>query len=114
MIDAKSTVKKPKDCNFITLHDHSYFNGIKIPDGGTNYVLWYKKSNPMHWGVTVKKFDEKEEFQTQYVWKLTWIYKDEEDILIPTRSSLEFTEFIGKETTAKLNVIKNKYLNKKK
>lgn len=115
MIDAKDTKKKPKDCNFITLHDHSLFETVKLPMGATNYVLWYKKSNPGHWGLTIKKFDSTgEEFQTQYVWKLTWTYNSPEEILVPTKASLEFTEFMNKEITAKLNDVKNKYLTKKK
>lgn len=116
MIETKEkiSIKKPKDCNFITLHDHSIFTDIKLPSNPTNFVLWYKKSNPTQWGLTIKKFDDKEEFSTQYIWKLTWVFNDIENLLVPSKASAEFTELIKGDLTVKLNDIKQKYLNKKK
>jgi hypothetical protein len=116
MIETKeqAIIKKPKDCNFVTLHDTSMFNDLKLPSGATNYVMWYKKSNPSQWGLTIKRFDDKEEFSSQYIWKLTWVFNDIENILVPSRASAEFTDVIKGDMTDKLNDIKQKYLNKKK
>jgi hypothetical protein len=110
----KATEKKPKDCNFITLHDTSMFNELRLPSGPTNYVMWYKKSNPSQWGLTIKKFDANEAFSSQYIWKLTWVYSDLENILVPSKASTEFTDVIKGDITTKLNEIKQKYLTKKK
>lgn len=112
--DKQTTAKKQKDCNFVTLHDTSIFSDLRLPSGATHYVLWYKKSNPVQWGLTIKKFDDKEEFTSQYIWKLTWVYNELENILVPTRASAEFTDVIKSDLTQKLNDIKLKYLNKKK
>jgi len=73
-----------------------------------------KKTNPIHWGLTIKKFDDKDEFTSQHTWKLTWLFKEAEGILAPSLGSKEFTEIIKGETVAKLDEIKNKYINKKK
>ena len=110
----KATVKKPKDCNFVTLHDTALFSDLKLPGNPTNYVLWYKKSNPSQWGLTIKRFDGGEEFTSQYIWKLTWVYNDIENILVPSKASSEFTDVIKGDVTLKLNEIKQKYLTKKK
>jgi hypothetical protein len=118
MIEAKTdkpiAVKKQKDCNFVTLHDTSIFSDLRLPSGATHYVMWYKKSNPVQWGLTIKKFDDKEEFTSQYIWKLTWVYNEGENILVPTKASSEFTDLIKSDLTLRLNDIKSKYLNKKK
>jgi len=42
----QKSIKKPKDCNFITLHDTSIFKEVRMPESATNYVLWYKKNKP--------------------------------------------------------------------
>jgi hypothetical protein len=113
MIDTK-IIKKPRDCIFITLYDTSLFKDLKMNEGATNYVLWYKKSDPSQWGVTIKKFDDKDEqFISQHVWKLTWTYNEEENILIPTKSSMQFTEIMKGELAQNLCDIKAKYLVKK-
>lgn len=115
MIETKETgVKKQRDCNFITLHDTSLFSDLKLPSGSTNHVLWYKKSNPAHWGLTIKKFDDSEEFGSQHVWKITWVWNDLENILVPTKASTEFTECITGDVVNKLLDIRQKYLTKKK
>jgi hypothetical protein len=116
MIETKKpiTEKKTKECNFITLHDTSMFSGIKMPSQASNYVLWYKKETPDYWGLTIKRFDDKEEFSSQYIWKLSWLYDSAQDVLAPTKASAEFTEAIMGDAIRKLLDIKDKYTKKKK
>ena len=116
MIETKKplTEKKTKECNFITLHDTSIFNNVKMPSQPSNYVLWYKKENPEYWGLTIKRFDEKEEFSSQYIWKISWLYDSSQHVLAPTKASTEFTEAICGSPIDKLIEIKDKYTKKKK
>lgn len=116
MIESTETAKPKinKPCAFITLHNPTFFEGVRMNKDPTNYVLWYEKENPMRWGVTIKKFDKKSQFKSQHEWKLTWVYNDLEELLVPTNSSAEFADCIGREATLSLNDIRLKYLEKKK
>jgi hypothetical protein len=105
--------RKTKECNFITLHDTSMFKDLKMPSAPTNYVLWYKKEDPNVWGLTIKKFDAGEEFSSQYVWKISWVFDPKNNNLRPSLASAEFTESITGEIVDKLIQVKSKYLNKK-
>jgi hypothetical protein len=74
-----------KDCNFIILHDKMLFKDLQMPSNATNFMLWYKKTEPQIWGLTIKQVTSGEQFDSQHVWKSVWFYHDGK--LVPTNSS---------------------------
>jgi hypothetical protein len=106
--------KNPKkECNFITLNDLTMFKDKKIPSPDpTNFVLWYEKDNPEKWGITLKKFEKNERFNSQYMWKCTWIYSELEQVLFPSPGSVSMIENITGLDVERLNSIKLKYIEK--
>jgi hypothetical protein len=112
-IEEKKRKNPKKDCNFITLNDFSMFQNQKIPSPDpTNFVLWYEKEFPEKWGITLKKFEKNERFNSQYMWKCTWIYSDLENILFPSPGSSSMIEPITGTDVERLNNIKLKYIEK--
>jgi hypothetical protein len=113
--DETTKNKSPKDINFIVLHDTAMFNDVKIPEGATNYVLWYKKEDPCSWGISIKAFPTQQNegtFSTQHIWKVSWYHDELQELLAPSKESQQFTECIKGELFNKLNELKNKHYNK--
>lgn len=105
--------KQTRDCVFITIRDSAkLFEGVKLPQGSSNYTLWYKKSDPNVWGVTVKKFDRTSPvFPSQHIWKITW--KNTDGKLVPCTQldgfSMEIitdTQYLGFENIIKAHLEK--------
>ena len=100
--------RQPRDCVFITIRETiKLFEGVKLPSGASNYTLWYKKSDPNVWGLTVKKFDKTSPvFPSQHIWKVTW--KNSNGKLIPctqldgfTMENIDGDKFLEFETMIK-------------
>ena len=57
----------------------------KCPGDATNFTFWFNKSEPDHWGQTIKFIPKKSSpneyekqhgmvFNSQHTWKITWFF----------------------------------------
>ena len=114
----QENIKKPREANYVNLTDNKLKDELKamlvLPnkDIHLNYVLWYKKENPVEWGLTVKGFPDKK-FGTQHVFKITWFAdKNEEGVVVglkPANHCENQTEAIIGEGFEKILNIYSKY-----
>lgn len=96
-------------CAFVKLQDISILEGIKLPGGLTELVLWYRKNGEDFWGLTAKSYDVVDGVKvTDFSMKISWTYRETENALVPTKPSMEFTERIEGNLAAKLKEIKCK------
>ena len=86
-------------------------DGLKLPTGLTELTLWYRKNGEDFWGLTAKSYDDIIDGvkSTDFSMKITWIYREAEDALVPSKPSQEFTEKITGELSDKLKEIKTKH-----
>lgn len=82
--------KKTKECGFINVTDPEMRKKLidvsKCPGDATNFTFWFQKSDPSHWGLTIKSIPKASSaveyerskgmiFHSQHTWKITW-YND--------------------------------------
>jgi hypothetical protein len=74
--------RKSKEVGYIYIPDKDTklkLDNLASPlQGGTNYIFWYSKIDPLMWGLTIKQVPENEEdegFSSQHTWKATWFNK---------------------------------------
>jgi hypothetical protein len=105
-------------CAYVQLHDFSILGENKLPEGINDLVLWYRKEGEDFWGVTAKGFDlDEDTAANQFSIKVTWIFRETENALVPTKASEDYIEKISGNALEKLIAIKDKHkacLNLKK
>ena len=111
MVKGVTNTSSNNQCAFIKLPDVTILNGLKLPIGLTELTLWYRKNGEDFWGLTAKSYDDIIEGvkSTDFSMKITWIYREGEGVLVPTKPSQEFTEKITGELADKLKEIKTKH-----
>lgn len=86
MYNEKGKKNYSKENNYIVLHDKYMFKDLKIPNGATNFMLWYKKNDHTIWGLTIKQLNPADKYDNQHVWKSTWYSNNNK--LTPTTGSV--------------------------
>lgn len=98
--------RKPNDSQFISLYDKSLLNEIKFPTEPTNICLWYKKTEPLYWGLTVKALDSTSvKNPKEPIWKISWINDEDQKLLVPTIPSKTFVDIVKGDLYDKLKDI---------
>jgi hypothetical protein len=101
---------KANQCAYINLHDISILQDVKLPHSITDITLWYRKEGEEFWGLTAKAFDNENDISSNnFSIKISWIYRDLINRLVPTKASEEFTCDIEGELLEKLKDIKEKH-----
>lgn len=80
--------KNTKNYNYIILNDKYLFENVIMPVNATNYLIFYKKTDPNYWGLTIKCIPPHQSpIENQYIWKATWLNNNDKNCLEPTEES---------------------------
>lgn len=122
---------KKKNSKFIPIQDRGRKDLINelvnpVHKNGTHFIFWYGQATDVKgnvipdkesWGLTIKQTTEPynpKGSNSQYVWKFTWFFDAETEMLTPAKHCASLCQAVSLENSAKVAALYNEYRSAKK